>query len=134
MRLRGTSACCRPPFAPGRGASPYRRIPACAGARCLSDARCLPARPQHGCGSCHLVDLAQPDHVTGRGQRPARLDSPQWTPVLGVPARTTLPGLPPARGVIALREVVEMAGPLLHPPWLHWPTPPAISETSPSGE
>lgn len=55
-------------------------------------------------------------------------------PFLASLVRTTLPGLPPARGVIALREVVVMARP---PPRHSNRRPPAvspISETCPPGE
>ena len=67
------------------------------------------------------------------GNPPTQRDHLQQTTKSTLP-RTTLPGLPLARDVIALREVVEMARPLLPQPRRNWSALPAISETCPPGE
>lgn len=41
--------------------------------------------------SCHLVDLAQPDHTQGRGQPPRRPDHLQPVPRVWAPAATRPP-------------------------------------------
>lgn len=76
--------------------------------------------------------------ITSRsgGNLPARLDHLRRdAPGLGV-GRTpsTCPGLPPGRGVIVLREVVEMARPPPTTTEPQVPPLPSISETCPPGE
>jgi len=103
--------------------------------RCLSDAR-RRARlvPDTAVARAISSTWRSPIMPRAGGNVPAMASVYSGRPLLASLPRTTLPGLPPARGVIALREVVGMARPLLPSSNRHRPARPAISETCPSGE